>query len=180
MSRIKYRSQGGPTKSQFKARDEVTRPENPKTGDIIREIGKALVFNGRDWAWFPSVASDLMRLARAYGWGRSVTVRPEREERGWTDEGEMIVKKSVKVILLLGREPGPTTNGRTSKGYTYRLVWDTSANGTFELISWFRRTSTHPNWAEIGSIAEIHPIMSRYPVIPETTENETEEGESGE
>jgi hypothetical protein len=170
MSKIKYQSKGGP---QGKKRPVFSRPDNPSTGDTYEENGRTLVFNGRDWTWFPSTALDLIKFARLHRWGFTLTIEPKYEYAGRNAEGDKMHRTSVKIILLVGREPGETKPpANVSKGFTYRLVWDTSRTGLFELVSAYRRTSTHPQWTEPGSISEIRPIISRFPVLPEKTGNE--------
>lgn len=164
MSRIKYRSDGGPRGKNFGKRPTSERPSSPNPGDTFREDGRTLVYTGRDWAWFPSTASDLIVFARKHGWGTRVTIEPKYIEAGRNAEGDKIVRTEVKIVLLIGREPSVTT-----KGYLYRLAWDTCKNGIFDLVSWHRRTTSDPQWSEIGSIAEIRPIIARNPVIAERT-----------
>lgn len=172
MTRIKYRSNGGPKGRDFQSRTVTDRPENPNAGDTFRENGKTLVYTGRDWAWFPTTASDLIRFARSYGWGAKVTIAPKYTEAGRNAEGDKIVRTEVKIVLLIGREPGETKNRRESKGFLYRLVWDTSRSGVFDLVSWYRRTTANPEWVEIGSVSEIRPIIARNPVLPERTDSD--------
>lgn len=170
MSRIKYKSQGGPRGKNFGSRPESSRPANPNPGDVYREGNGTLVYTGRDWAWFPETATDLIRWARRHGWGTRVEITPKYIEAGFNAEGDKLIRVEVKIVLLIGREAGRTIQGRESKAYQYRLMWDTATNGIFELCSWHRRTSTEPGWHEVGSIAEIRPIIARNPVLPERTE----------
>lgn len=170
MSRIKYKSNGGPTPKDFRERGFSDRPEKPNPGDVHQDKNGLLVYTGRDWAWFPETASDLIRFARSHRWGTRVEIAPKYTPGGFNAEGDKLIRTDVKIVLLIGREPGASVGGRPSKGYTYRLVWDTSRNGLFELVSWHRRTSTHTSWAEVGSISEIRPIIARNPVLPERTE----------
>jgi len=172
MSRIKYKSQGGPRGKSFGSRPESDRPANPNAGDTFRENGKTLVYTGRDWAWFPDTARDLIKFARSHRWGTRVTIEPKYTEAGYNAEGDKLIRTEVKIILLIGRNPGETINRRTAKGFLYRLVWDTSKNGIFDLVSWYRRTTDNPAWTELGSIAEIRPIIARNPVLPERTETD--------
>lgn len=170
MSRIKYKSTGGP---QGKKRPITERPEKPSLGDSYVENGRTLIFNGRDWTWFPSTALDLIKFARLHRWGFSFDVKTKYEFVGRNTEGDKIYRSDLKLILLIGREPGKTKPpANESKGFTYRLVWDTSRTGLFELVSAYRRTSTDPRWIEPGSISEIRPIIARFPVLPETTGND--------
>jgi hypothetical protein len=148
------------------------RPTNPRAGETIRENGRALVYTGRDWAWFPTTASDLIKFARLHGWKTKVTIAPKYTEAGRNAEGDKLIRTEVKIVLLIGREPGETKNRRQSRGYLYRLVWDTSRTGVFDLVSWYRRTTANPQWVEIGSISEIRPIIAQNPVIPERTDSD--------
>lgn len=167
MTRIKYKSNGGPHGKDFQSRAASSRPEKPNAGDMIREHGRALIYTGRDWAWFPTTASDLIKFARMHGWKTKVQVSPKYTEAGRNAEGDKLVRTEVKIVLFIGRELGSTINQRESRGYLYRLVWDTSRTGVFDLVSWNRRTSANPAWVELGSIAEIRPIIARNPVLPE-------------
>lgn len=172
MSRIKYKSDGGPRGKSFGSRPVSNRPANPNAGDTFRENGKTLVYTGRDWAWFPSTASDLIKFARLHRWGWKVEISPKYLEAGRNAEGDKIVRTEVKIVLLIGRAIGETINGRQSRAYTYRLTWDTSRTGVFDLVAGFRQTSVNPTWTEIGSISEIRPIIARNPVLPERTESD--------
>jgi hypothetical protein len=169
MTRIRYKSGGGPKGSGFQPKPSGNRPTNPRAGETIRENGCALIYTGRDWAWFPTTASDLIKFARMHGWKTKTTVEPKYTEAGRNAEGDKLIRTEVKIVLLIGRESGATTNRRESKGYLYRLVWDTSRTGVFDLVSWNRRTTTDTRWVQLGSIAEIRPIIARNPVLPERT-----------
>lgn len=165
MSRIKYRSTGGP---QGKKRLLTERPVKPLIGDTYIENGRLLIFNGRDWTWFPSTALDLIKFARLHRWGFSYEIKTKHEFLGRNAEGDRMYRSDVKLILCIGREPGKTKPPvNVSKGFTYRLVWDTTRTGLFELVNAHRRTSTDLRWTEPSSIAEIRPIIARFPVIPE-------------
>jgi hypothetical protein len=157
----------GAGRTTAKREDRPERPEKPGLGDTWMENDRILVFVGRDWAWFPSTASDLIRFARLHKWGTKVQITPKYTFAGYNPERDKLYHADVKIIVMVGREAGSTKDGHTSKGYTYRLVWDTSRMGIFDLITWHRRTSTEPRWHEFGSIAEIRPIISRNPVFPE-------------
>lgn len=170
MSKIRYHGWGGPKGRDFQARTVGDRPPNPNAGDVFTESGRKLVFTGRDWAWFPDTATELLKFARRFGWGVKIDIGATHREAGRNLEGDKIVHTDVRIVMLIGREPGPTSNGRQSKGYLYRLVWDTSRFGIFELVSWYRRTSTDPRWVQPGTIAEIRPIIARHPVLPERAE----------
>lgn len=142
------------------------RPKNPNVGTVILERGHRLVYTGRNlWAWYPSEAVDLERFARVNGWGVRIETGGHLEFTGLNAEGDRTHRSYAKVVLTIGRESGPTKNGRTSKGYTYRLVWDTQDTGLFELRRWHRRTTTDPQWVEFGSVREIRSIISLNPVI---------------
>ncbi len=167
MPKIHFTSDGGP---RGKKRPVFDRPEHPTIGDTFVENGQTLVWTGRDWAWFPSTASELIRFARLHRWGARVTIEPKYELVGRNVEGDQIYRPEVKIVLLVGRNPGKTIPpAKTSKGYLYRLMWDTSRTGVFELVNAYRKTSTDPKWTEPGSISEIRPIISRFPVVPEKT-----------
>lgn len=172
MTRIRFKSNGGPQGKDFQGRSASNRPEKPNAGDMIRENGRTLVYTGRDWAWFPTTASDLIKFARLHGWKTNVKVSPKYTEAGRNAEGDKLIRTEVKIVLLIGRESGPTTNRRESRGYLYRLVWDTSRTGVFDLVSWWRRTTANPQWVELGSVAEIRPIIARNPVIPERIDSD--------
>lgn len=172
MTRIRFKSNGGPKGSGFQPRPMGDRPANPNAGDMVRENGRTLIYTGRDWAWFPTTASDLIKFARMHGWKTSVRVTPKYTEAGRNAEGDKLIRTEVKIVLLIGRDAGLTTNRRESKGFLYRLVWDTSRTGVFDLVSWWRRTTANPEWVEVGSIAEIRPIIARNPVIPERTDSD--------
>lgn len=170
MSRIRYKSSGGP---QGQKRAPVQRPEKPTVGDTFVENGQTLVWTGRDWSCLPSTALDLIRFARFHRWGARIVIKGSYTYMGRNVENDRVYRPDVKLIVMIGREPGRTKPpANESRGYAYRLMWDTSRNGLFELVSAYRRTSTDPKWSEPGSIAEIRPIISRFPVIPEKTGND--------
>lgn len=167
MSRIRYKSDGGPRGKSFGKRPVSERPSSPNPGDTFRENGRTLVYTGRDWSWFPSTASDLIVFARMHRWGTRVTIEPKYIEAGRNAEGDKIVRTEVKIVLMIGREPS-----KTAKGFVYRLTWDTAKNGIFDLVACHRRTTSDPQWCEVGSIAEIRPIIARNPVNSERTGND--------
>jgi hypothetical protein len=142
------------------------RPIHPPIGTVITEHRQKLVHTGRDmWAWYPSTAYELECFAKAKGWGTKVEITGAHEFVGFNDDGDRMYRTYAKIVLIVGRESGPTKNGRTSKGYAYRLMWDTSRTGLFELESWYRKTTTHPNWVGFGSVGEIRAIIALHPVI---------------
>lgn len=147
-------------------RSVSTRPEDPALGDFHKEDGNLAVYIGRGmWTWFPTQAANLINSARAFGWGVKLVKVPTMHVVGTDGNGKELSAPLVRLILLLGREQGPSKNGANSKGYTYRLMWDTREAGKFRLVSKYRRTTTDPEWTEIGSVYEIRSIMSRFPVI---------------
>ena len=146
--------------------DTPVRPRDVRAGHVLRENGKILVYTGRDWAYFPTTALDLIAWARRHRWGYKVEVSPKYEYLGENTGGDRMYRAEVKVVLHLAREAGRTRNAGQSKGFHYRLVWDTHRIGIFELTHWHRRTTTDPRWTEFGSVAEIRPIIARYPVLP--------------
>lgn len=151
----------------------LARPLKPVIGRVIIERGRRLVHTGRDlWTWYPDAATELERFARARRWGVKSDTAGVHEFIGLNAEGDRMYRTHATVTLLVGREPGPTTLGRTSKGYTYRLVWDSSRTGLFELVRWERRTSTARTWIEFGSVGEVRSIIARNPVPPKETKTD--------
>lgn len=158
------------------------RPVNPSLGEFFREDGQIVVHVGRGtWAFFPAQCDNLIKVGRAHGWGAKLYRVPTQSYVGMSATGDMLMKPIVRIILLLGREAGPTKNGGQSKGYTYRLMWDTHETGSFKLVSKYRRTTTDPAWVELGSMYEIRSIVTRFPVITEGADNaETDSQATGE
>jgi len=142
------------------------RPDNPALGQTIVERGQVLVYVGRGtWAWFPVQAGNLIGLARTHGWGYKIEITSTSVVVGKDSEGTELTKPVVRVIVYIGRNEGPTKNGKISKGYQYRLMWDTHDIGTFRLVSKYRRTTDVPTWAEVGTMYEIKPIVTMHPVV---------------
>lgn len=142
------------------------RPTDVRLGYVHTEEGQKLVYIGRGtWTWFPVHADTLVAYARSRGWGSRIEINAANPYVGDDDEGQPIHKANVRIVLYVGREPGKTSNGRESKGYQYRLMWDTAEVGTFRLARKHRRTSTDPAWLEIGSVYEIRPIIGTHPVV---------------
>lgn len=146
-----------------------TTPERPtgvELGHVIIEEGQKLVYIGRGtWAWFPVQAHNLTVFAQANGWGVRTEIVGVNEHLGTDEEGAPLIKPYVRVILYVGRNPGPTKNGQESKGYLYRFMWDTREIGTFRLVSKYKRTSDFPTWMEIASMYELKPIIHANPVV---------------
>lgn len=144
----------------------MRRPANPNIGQTIIEHGAKLVYTGRElWTHYPPFASEIEMFARMNGWGVRAETSGGQDFAGLNGEGDRMYRFHAKAVLTIGREAGPTKNGRTSKAYAYRLVWDTSRTGLFELVRWHRRTSTDPKWSEFGSVSEIRAIIALNPVV---------------
>lgn len=142
------------------------RPENPELGDTIAERGQILVYVGRGtWAWFPVQGANLIKLATDHGWGYKVEIKGSQSVVGKDSAGKELTKPVVRIVVYIGRNPGPTKNGKISKGYQYRFMWDTHDVGTFRLVSKYRRTSDEPRWAEVGTMYELKPIITMHPVV---------------
>ncbi len=157
----KYKSPAGVTHSP--KRKPVKLPEKPITGQVWKRDGGFMIFNGRDWAWAPNAIPTIAKVARRFGWGVRVTASPINELAGYTPEGDRIIRRHVKIVMTIGREPG-----EKYKGFQYRLVWDTVRTGIFEPLSFSRRTSDHPAWETIGTIGEIPTIIAQNPVTVPT------------
>lgn len=142
------------------------RPASPNIGQTIIDNGTTLVYTGRElWTHYPTFATEIELFAKMNGWGVRSETSGGQDFAGLNTDGDRMYRFHAKVTLSLGREAGLTKNGETSKAYAYRLVWDTSRTGLFELVRWHRRTSTAPAWTEFGSIAEIRAIIALHPVV---------------
>lgn len=142
------------------------RPLDPFLGQTIVETGQVLVYVGRgNWAWFPVQGANLIKLARDHGWGYKIEIKGSSIVIGKDSEGKELTKPVVRVVVLIGRNPGSTKNGKTSKGYQYRFMWDTFDIGTFRLVKKYRRTTDEPQWIEVGTMYELKPIITMHPVV---------------
>jgi len=156
-------TRGLSAKNRIKAKE---RPENPTLGQTHTEDGNVLIYVGRNsWSWFPAQAGHIIKYAQDNGWGTKVEIVGASSVVGKDSEGKELTKPIVRVILYIGRNEGPTKNGKYSKGYAYRLMWDTHEVGTFRLVSKYRRTTDVPTWVEVGSVYEIRSIVSLHPVV---------------
>lgn len=156
-------TRGLSAKNRIKAKE---RPADPTLGQLHKEDGNVLVYVGRNvWAWFPAQCGHIIKYARENGWGAKLEVKPSQSVVGKDSDGKELTKPIVRVILYIGRNEGPTKNGKYSKGYAYRLMWDTHETGTFKLVSKYRRTSDVPQWVEVGSVYEIRNIVTLHPVV---------------
>lgn len=149
------------------------RPANAEIGETIIENGATMVHIGKNrWTFFPAPARDIEKFAKLRGWGALSTIVGGSDFVGYSLEHEPCYHTYARVTLVVGREPGLTVKGRESKGYTYRLIWDTYRTGLFELTGWYRRTSTDPRWVEFSSIAEVRPVIALHPVVRPRGEEE--------
>lgn len=132
--------------------------QEPPVGRIVRDGHMLQIWTHRGWTWFPNEALELVVWARRYGWKAVVDV---------PDDGVLRQNADTDLILpiLLGREAGPTSDGKDSLAYLFRVTWACDARGgKFKLVGHIYMTNVH-GWTDIPSVSAVKKIVSTHPVV---------------
>jgi len=119
--------------------------------------GQTMVFSdSRRWVPYPELATELIGVALANGWGADDGL----PVRTWFEGG-------IYLRILLGREYGTNAlhpEGPPSLGTQFHIVWSLMSR-RWELESMYVKTGrTRGSWSEVDSVFRVRSTITNNPV----------------